>query len=74
MSVQHENPNLVFLTYDDEHHRLAIVQAQNLEEVPRGAAGVDHVAYTLETLEDLLALYKRLKGEEILPYGRSTTG
>ena len=67
LSVQHENPNLVFLTYDDEHHRLAIVQAQNLEEVPRGAAGVDHVAYTLETLEDLLALYKRLKGEEILP-------
>ena len=67
LTVQHENPNIVFLTYDDEHHRLAIVQAPNLEEVPGGAAGVDHVAYTLETLEDLLVLYKRLKGEEILP-------
>ncbi len=67
LTVQHENPNIVFLTYDDEHHRLAIVQAQNLEEVPGGVVGVDHVAYTLETLEDLLTLYKRLKGEQILP-------
>ena len=57
LTVQHENPNIVFLTYDDEHHRLAIVQAPNLEEVPGGAAGVDHVAYRLETLEDLLVLY-----------------
>ena len=67
LTVQHENPNIVFLTYDDEHHRLAIVQAQNSEEVPGGVAGVDHVAYTLETFEDLLATYKRLKREEILP-------
>jgi len=67
LTVQHENPNIVFLTYDDEHHRVAIVQAQNLGEAPGGVAGVDHVAYTLETLEDLLSLYKRLKGEGILP-------
>ena len=67
LDVQHENSMLVFLTYDDEHHRLAIVQAQNKGEVPKGAAGVDHVAYTLDSLEDLLVLYKRLKGEGILP-------
>ena len=43
------------------------MQAQNKDEVPKGAAGVDHVAYTLDSLEDLLVLYKRLKGEDILP-------
>ena len=58
---------LVFLTYDDEHHRLAIVQAQNKDDLPKGAPGVDHVAYTLDSLEDLLVLYKRLKSEGILP-------
>ena len=67
LDVQHQNPMLVFMTYDDEHHRLAIVQAQNKDQVPKGAAGVDHVAYTLDSLEDLLVLYKRLKGEGILP-------
>ena len=24
LDVQHKNPTLVFMTYDDEHHRLAI--------------------------------------------------
>ena len=67
LDVQHKNPMLVFMTYDDEHHRLAIVQAQNKDEAPKGTAGVDHVAYTLDSLEDLLVLYKRLKGEGILP-------
>ena len=67
LDVQHQNPMLVFMTYDDEHHRLAIVQSQNKDQVPKGAAGVDHVAYTLDSLEDLLVLYKRLKGEGILP-------
>ena len=67
MKIQHGNPQIVFLTYDDEHHRLAIVQAPSLEEVPKGSAGVDHVAYTLESLEDLLSLYLKLKGQEVMP-------
>ena len=67
MRIQHRNEQLAFLTYDDEHHRLAIAQAPNTEDVPRGTPGVDHVAYTLDSLEDLLCLYKRLKAEDILP-------
>jgi catechol-2,3-dioxygenase len=67
MEVVHENPMLSFLTYDDEHHRLALVQSQVETEVPAGAPGLDHVAYTLSSLEDLLSTYKRLRDSGIEP-------
>jgi catechol-2,3-dioxygenase len=67
MEVVHANPMLTFLTYDDEHHRLALVQTKFDGEMPTGAPGLDHVAYTLESLGDLLATYKRLKTADIEP-------
>ena len=66
MEVAHRNPMIAFLTYDDEHHRLALAQT-TAEAGPRGAPGLDHVAYTLPTLGDLLCTYKRLKAEGIEP-------
>lgn len=67
MEIVHRNPLIAFMTYDDEHHRLALVQAQGDIEVPSGAPGLDHVAYTLASLAELLGTYKRLKQEGILP-------
>lgn len=67
METVFSNDFIAFLTYDDEHHRLALVQARNTDEMPKGAAGLDHVAYTLSSVDDLLTTYKRLKGEGILP-------
>lgn len=67
MDVVHANPMLTFLTYDDEHHRLALVQTNFKGEVPKGAPGLDHVAYTLESLGALLGTYKRLKLAGIEP-------
>jgi catechol-2,3-dioxygenase len=67
METVYGNDFLVFLTYDDEHHRLALVQGRVGQELPSGAPGLDHVAYTLSSLGDLLTTYKRLKGEGILP-------
>ena len=67
MEVVHRNPMIAFMTYDDEHHRLAIAQAPVKEAPPKGSPGVDHVAYTLPDLGALLSTYKRLKGEGILP-------
>ena len=69
MEVVHHARMIAFLTYDDEHHRLALVQtpvAGDAAPVP-GAPGLDHVAYTLRSLGDLLATYKRLKAKGILP-------
>lgn len=57
-----------FQTYDEEHHRVAIV---NVGDVPRRdplAAGVEHFAYSFASLGDLLANFLRLKALGILPY------
>jgi len=71
--VQYANPVLAFLTYDDEHHRIAlinlsVVQPEATEADRRGAVGVDHVAYTYGSIEDLFENYAQLKEKGIVPY------
>jgi catechol-2,3-dioxygenase len=71
--VQFQNPTLAFLTYDDEHHRIALinmaeVQPEATEADRRGVIGVDHVAYTYGSVKDLFENYAQLKERGILPY------
>ena len=71
--VQYRNPALAFLTYDDEHHRFAfanldVIQPGGTESDRRGAIGVDHVAYTYASLDDLFGNYVQLKELGIRPY------
>jgi catechol 2,3-dioxygenase-like lactoylglutathione lyase family enzyme len=62
-----ENQMLAFMTYDDEHHRLAIAAVPGLIDRPRHSAGLDHLAYTYANLGDLVATYERLKAAGIVP-------
>ncbi|HTO50979.1 MAG TPA: VOC family protein [Burkholderiales bacterium] len=71
--IQHQNPALAFLTYDGEHHRFAFVNLDILrpdgtEADRRGMIGVDHVAYTYASLNDLFENYAQLKAQGIRPY------
>jgi catechol-2,3-dioxygenase len=71
--VQYQNPILAFLTYDDEHHRFALInlgvlQPDGSETERQGFIGVDHVAYTYGSLEDLFTNYEDLKAKGIQPY------
>ena len=71
--VQYQNPALAFLTYDGEHHRfafanLAVLDPQGSDTDRQGQIGVDHVAYTYDTLDELLQSYEQLKTLGILPY------
>ena len=59
---------LVFLSYDDEHHRIAIAASPDLTERPPRAAGLDHIAFTYDDINALLTTYERLKQEGILPF------
>jgi catechol-2,3-dioxygenase len=59
---------LVFLSYDDEHHRIAIAASPDLAERPPRAAGLDHIAFTYDDIDALLTTYARLKQEGILPF------
>ncbi len=66
--IVHSDGVLAFLSYDAEHHRIAIAQIPGLDEKPAMAAGTDHVAFTYADLGDLLYTYTRLKADSIEPY------
>jgi catechol-2,3-dioxygenase len=66
--VVHSDGVLAFLTYDDEHHRIAIAGIPGLEAQPAMAAGTDHIAFTYADLGDLLHTYLRLAAEGIEPF------
>lgn len=58
---------IAFITYDDEHHRIAIINDPSLKPFDDDRAGVDHIAFSMASLGDLLDTYERLKGEGIVP-------
>ena len=61
-------PQAAFLTYDEEHHRIALLQSPGLETAPGNAKGVDHVSFTYAGLDQLIATYERLLLEDIRPF------
>jgi catechol-2,3-dioxygenase len=65
--VMYENKFLAFMTYDDEHHRIAIAAFPGIAERQPHSAGLDHLAYTYSSLGDLVATYERLKTAGITP-------
>ena len=62
-----ESPFITFLTWDGEHHRIAIANAPHFKDRPDDAVGVDHIAVTLPTAVDLLRTYERLRDLGITP-------
>jgi catechol 2,3-dioxygenase-like lactoylglutathione lyase family enzyme len=64
----YENEQLCFMTYDDEHHRVGIINMPELGEISPTLNGVEHFAFTFDRLDELLATYRRLKREGIEPF------
>ena len=65
--VMFANKRIVFLTYDDEHHRIAFVKRDGLKPPVKGHVGLDHIAYAYDTLGELVEAHDRLKAEDIVP-------
>ena len=62
------NDFICFLTYDDEHHRLALIKVQESAPEPsREKPGVDHISFAYRELGELLATYRRLAAAGIKP-------
>lgn len=58
----------IFMSYDDEHHRLAVMEPEGgAAPPPPNAAGLAHVAYSYASFDDLLNTYERLEEAGILP-------
>jgi catechol-2,3-dioxygenase len=66
--ARHENDFIAFISYDDEHHRIAIANIPNLELDNPKARGVEHFAFTYATLDDLFDQFERMKAKGVHPY------
>ena len=73
----YENKFIAFISYDDEHHRVAFVDPGPLaDKAPAegktaragGEVGLHHVAFTMGSLGDLADQYRHLKGKGIQPH------
>jgi catechol-2,3-dioxygenase len=67
-SVRHGNDFISFLSYDDEHHRIAIVNMPDLESRSSKSEGLEHFAFTYASIDDLFGQYERMKAKGISPY------
>jgi len=65
--VAYENEYLAFLTYDHEHHRIAILQVPDTEKKVKNSCGLEHIAFTFDTLDDLVLSYQQRKEHGMVP-------
>lgn len=65
--VSYENDFLCFLRYDDEHHRIAIIGLPGTSPKVLGSSGLEHTAFTFDSLDDLLLSYQQRKDLGIEP-------
>jgi catechol 2,3-dioxygenase-like lactoylglutathione lyase family enzyme len=66
--VVYQDDALCFITFDEEHHRVALLSPPiPLERKSPATACAHHVAYTFDTLDDLLARYELLREKDIHP-------
>lgn len=62
------NDILCFLSFDEEHHRLAIANVPGLSPQDVANLRLMHLAYSYNDMGSLLATYRRLKQAGIVPY------
>ncbi len=61
-------PMLIFLTYDDEHHRIGFQRSSGDSGAgPSRTIGMSHLAFTFASAGELLSKYGELKGDGYLP-------
>lgn len=65
--VSHSNDQLSFITYDDEHHRIAIVGIPTTAPKIRHSCGLEHIAFTFPDLSSLMLAYRQRKARGISP-------
>ncbi|MEU6439601.1 VOC family protein [Streptomyces sp. NPDC047046] len=68
--VVYSDEALSFITFDEEHHRVALLHPPTPEPFRRktpDTAAMHHVAYTFDDLDDLLDRYVKLRDDGVLP-------
>jgi len=62
-----ETDRVCFLTFDDEHHRIMLGQADDCPPRDPKTAGVVHWAYAFDHASQLVSAYERLRDAGITP-------
>ena len=66
--VVYQDAALSFITFDEEHHRVALIHPPiALERKSPTTASMHHVAYTFEGIDDLLDRYVQLRDQGVRP-------
>ena len=66
--VVYQDEALSFMTFDDEHHRVALLHPPiPMEAKSATTAALHHSAYTFDTIDDLLERYTSLRDQGITP-------
>ncbi|KAI1502558.1 Glyoxalase/Bleomycin resistance protein/Dihydroxybiphenyl dioxygenase [Biscogniauxia marginata] len=63
----YENDIMSFLTYDEEHHRIAIAAFPDCGDKVLTSAGLEHIAFAFRNLNDLTTAYNQRKARGIAP-------
>lgn len=66
-TVTYGNDFVSFITYDEEHHRIALIGIPGTGAKEPKSAGLEHVAFSFPTLADLLLAYRQRKARGIQP-------
>lgn len=65
--VAFSNDFLAFLSYDDEHHRVALINIGTDALAKSTGVGIDHIAFGMTDMSALMSHYSRLKEIDIKP-------
>ncbi|KIW34050.1 uncharacterized protein PV07_00852 [Cladophialophora immunda] len=66
--VAHENEFICFITYDEEHHRIAFIGVPGTSAKVITSCGLEHIAYSYPSLRDLLLSYRQRQKIGIQPH------
>ncbi|KAJ4158249.1 uncharacterized protein LMH87_008782 [Akanthomyces muscarius] len=66
-SITYGNDVISFVTYDEEHHRIALVGFSSAAPKNPSSCGLEHIAFTYASLAELLLAYRHRKARGILP-------
>jgi catechol-2,3-dioxygenase len=65
--IMYQTDFIAFMSYDEEHHRIAFAAIPGLVEKPKRSSGLDHLAFFYSTFGDWIENYERLKALGITP-------
>ncbi len=71
--VTHGNDFLSFITYDEEHHRIALIGMPGTGPKVPTSSGLEHIAFTFPTVSALLVAYRQRQARGICPVWCAST-